>query len=101
GVIDEPDSTCRGVGAFGFSSFTSSPLKIKTGDSLVIYSDGLTEAENPNGEMLGEQTVKEIIRAEASLGAQHLEKKLLDSIQTFTRGHAQSDDITLMIVEKT
>jgi sigma-B regulation protein RsbU (phosphoserine phosphatase) len=89
------------VGAFSFASYDASPLHLEKGDSMVIYSDGLTEAENPNGDMLGEARVKEIIRREASAGAQVLEQKLLDAIQTFTKGHAQSDDITLMIIEKT
>jgi len=51
--------------------------------------------------MLGDQRVKEIIRAEAPGGAQNLEMKLLEAIQTFTKGRSQTDDITLMIVEKT
>ena len=52
--------------------------------------------------MLGEDKVKEIIRANAVSGAEVLEQKLLEAIQTFTQGQSQSDDITLMIVgEKT
>jgi serine phosphatase RsbU (regulator of sigma subunit)/pSer/pThr/pTyr-binding forkhead associated (FHA) protein len=101
GEIDELVSNNMIVGAFSFASYDASPLQLEKGDSMVIYSDGLTEAENPNGDMLGEACVKEIIRREASAGAQVLEQKLLDAIQTFTKGHAQSDDITLMIIEKT
>jgi sigma-B regulation protein RsbU (phosphoserine phosphatase) len=101
GEIEELSSNNIVVGAFSFASYESSPLQLHKGDSMVIYSDGLTEAENPAGQMFGETQVKEIIRHEASRGAQVLEQKLLDAIHTFTKGQAQSDDITLMIEEKT
>jgi serine phosphatase RsbU (regulator of sigma subunit) len=101
GQIEELSSNNMIVGAFSFATYDSMPLQLNTGDSLVIYSDGLTEAENPTGEMLGETKVKEIIQREASAGAQVLEQKLLEAIHTFTEGQAQSDDITLMIIEKT
>jgi serine phosphatase RsbU (regulator of sigma subunit) len=100
GEIEEMSSTGLIVGALSFASYELAPLHLNSGDSLVIYSDGLTEAENPNGEMLGEAKVKDIIRRQASAGAEVLEQKLLEAIHTFTEGQAQSDDITLMIIEK-
>ena len=50
--------------------------------------------------MLGEEGVKAVIRAEARAGAKQLEEKLLDTIQSFTAGRSQTDDITLIIVER-
>ena len=100
GEIEEMSSTGLIVGALSFASYELAPLHLNSGDSLVIYSDGLSEAENPNGEMLGEAKVKDIIRRQASAGAEVLEQKLLEAIHTFTEGQAQSDDITLMIIEK-
>jgi len=100
GEIEELMSNNMIVGAFSFATYESAPLKLEQGDVLVIYSDGLTEAENPAGEMLGEKRVMDIIRKDAPGGAELLEKKLLDAIQSFTQGRSQTDDITLMIVEK-
>jgi serine phosphatase RsbU (regulator of sigma subunit) len=60
----------------------------------------LTEAENLKGEMLGEEAVKQIIRAEAAAGSKQLEQKLLDTIQSFTAGRLPTDDITLILVER-
>jgi serine phosphatase RsbU (regulator of sigma subunit) len=51
--------------------------------------------------MLGEEKVKDIIKTNAVNGAQVLEQKLLEAVQSFTEGRSQTDDITLMIVEKT
>jgi serine phosphatase RsbU (regulator of sigma subunit) len=101
GEIEELQSNNIVVGAFSFATYESAPLHLGRGDVLVIYSDGLTEAENPAREMLGEDSVKSIIRSNAVNGAQVLEQKLLDAVQSFTEGRSQTDDITLMIVEKT
>src|SRR5438552_7212469 len=100
GEIEELGSNNMIVGAFSFVSYQSNALQLHKGDVLVVYSDGLTEAENPQGEMLGEDRVKEVIRMEASAGAKHLEDKLLETIQNFTVGRSQTDDITITIVER-
>jgi phosphoserine phosphatase RsbU/P len=98
--IEQIDSNNMIVGAFPFATYQAAPLQLNKGDVLVAYSDGLTEAENPQGEMLGEERVKNIICSEAPAGSKQLETKLLDTIQSFTMGRAQTDDITIMIVER-
>ena len=101
GEIEELPSNNLLLGAFDSVCFQSAPLEVRKGDMLVVYSDGLMEAEDADGEMLGEERVKEVIRREAPAGALHLESKLLEAIQRFTRGHPQTDDITLLLVGRT
>jgi serine phosphatase RsbU (regulator of sigma subunit) len=98
--IEELGSNNMIVGAFSYASYQPDSLQLEKGDVLVVYSDGLTEAENPHGEMLGEERVKDVIRREAPSGSKHLEQKLLETIQRFTGGRSQTDDITLMIIER-
>src|SRR6266850_1417835 len=98
--IEEIASNNMIVGAFPSATYSAAALQLNKGDVLVAYSDGLTEAENPQGEMLGEEHVKNIIRTEAPAGSKHLERKLLETIQNFTMGRSQTDDITLVIVER-
>jgi serine phosphatase RsbU (regulator of sigma subunit)/pSer/pThr/pTyr-binding forkhead associated (FHA) protein len=100
GEIEELHSNNIIVGAFAFATYEPANLKLNPGDVLLAYSDGLTEAENPRGEMLGEEGVKAVIRSEATAGAKQLEQKLLDTIQSFTAGRSQTDDITLILVER-
>ena len=100
GEIEELQSNNMIVGAFPFAAYETAALKLNSGDVLLAYSDGLTEAENPRGEMLGEERVKGVLRAEAPAGSQNLEQKLLDTIQQFTAGRALPDDITLILVER-
>jgi serine phosphatase RsbU (regulator of sigma subunit) len=100
GEIEELTSNNIIVGAFTFATFEAATLELNPGDVLLAYTDGLTEAENPHGEMLGEEGVKQVIRAEASSGSKHLEEKLLQKIQSFTAGRSLTDDITIIIVER-
>jgi serine phosphatase RsbU (regulator of sigma subunit)/pSer/pThr/pTyr-binding forkhead associated (FHA) protein len=98
--IEELESNNMIVGAFPFATYQPASLQLNQGDVLLAYSDGLTEAENVKGEMLGEEAVKQIMRTEASAGAKQLEQKLLDTIQSYTAGRLATDDITLILVER-
>jgi len=100
GDIEEVPSNNIIVGAFSFATYEASPLQLGVGDVLVAYSDGLTEAEGKDGEPFGEDRLKDIIRSEAPIGSKHLEQKVLEAIQNFTMGRSQTDDITIVIVEK-
>jgi sigma-B regulation protein RsbU (phosphoserine phosphatase) len=98
--IEELPSTGLLLGVFGFASYEPSPFHLNVGDILLVYSDGLTEAENSSGEQFGEERLQELILREAPSGTDHMETALLASIQDFTAGHAQTDDITIMIAER-
>ena len=74
---------------------------METGDLLLVYSDGLTDAENQREEMFGDERLLELVREAAPAGSRVLECKLLRAIEEFTQGTPQTDDITFVIVEKT
>jgi serine phosphatase RsbU (regulator of sigma subunit) len=99
--IEELTSTAMMVGAFDFATFESSPFEMQVGDILLVYTDGLTEAEAHSGEMFGEERVKEIILREASSGADQMLKSMLGALETFTGSKPQTDDITIVIAERT
>ena len=88
------------LGMFDFASYQARSLHLDKGDTLVVYSDGLTDAENPEREMFGEKSLLEIIRQEAPSGSRAVEQKLLKAIEDFTQGIPQTDDITFVVVEK-
>jgi len=100
GTIEELESTSMVLGLFDFATYEATPIDLHSGDVLVAYSDGLTEAENNREEMFGEERVKEIIRREAPSGVARLHDALISSIAEFTRGHDQSDDITIVIAHR-
>src|SRR4029453_12154402 len=100
GTIEELPSTNMVLGLFDFVTFEETPIELHSGDVLLAYSDGLTEAENSREEMLGEERVKEILQREGPKGVNRLHEGLLDCIAEFTKGRDQSDDITIVIAQR-
>jgi sigma-B regulation protein RsbU (phosphoserine phosphatase) len=100
GTIEELISDAYFLGMFDFASYQTRKFHLGAGDILVVYSDGLTEAENPQGEMFGEERLLEVIRREAPSGSQAVEQGFLKAIEDFTLGVPQTDDITFVVVEK-
>jgi serine phosphatase RsbU (regulator of sigma subunit) len=101
GKIEWLESDHYPLGMFELAAYRSLPLQLCKGDVLVVYSDGLPDAQNQRGEMFGEKRLLNLIRREAPLGSHALEEKLLQAIDEFTEGTPQTDDITFVIVEKT
>jgi len=99
--IEELPSNSLILGAFDFAEFNATPFELHRGDILLIYSDGLTEAEDPSGQMFGEERVKEILLKHGELGAKQVHQVLLSVIQEFTHGRAQTDDMTFVIAQRT
>jgi serine phosphatase RsbU (regulator of sigma subunit) len=100
GKIEELVPDAYVLGMFDFASYQSRTLQLRKGDVLVVYSDGLTDAENPREEMFGEERLLRLIQQEAPSGSRALEQKLLKEIEEFTQGMPQTDDITFVVVEK-
>ncbi len=99
GEIEELHSEGLILGAFESVSYDSCPLQLNSGDVLVVYSDGVTDAENPRGEMFGEERFLQVIRSNASAGVEVLEEKILEALDQFTEGMAQTDDITFVLID--
>jgi len=100
GTIEELFPDAFVLGMFDSASYQSRTLHLDKGDILVVYSDGLTDAENQQEEMFGEERLLKIIQQEAPSGSHALEQKFLQAIEEFTQGMPQTDDITFVVVEK-
>jgi serine phosphatase RsbU (regulator of sigma subunit) len=100
GKIEELTSDAYILGLFDFASYQPRTLHLDKGDILVVYSDGLTDAQNQQEEMFGEERLLQIIRQEAPSGSYAIEQRFLKAIEEFTQGMPQSDDITFVVVEK-
>ena len=86
--------------AFDFADYSAIPIQLNQGDLLVVYSDGLTEAENMKGDMFEEERLIKLIRENGSKGAGTLQESILDAIEKFTQNRAQTDDITFLLTER-
>jgi CheY-like chemotaxis protein len=100
GKIENLRADAPVLGVLSGATYQHRGFHLAPGDLLVIYSDGLTDAEDPAGEMLGEQRLREILRREASSGGKAVEQAFLRAIDDFTQGTPQTDDITFMIIDR-
>ena len=100
GAIEALISDAYFLGMFDFASYQTREFHLAEGDILVVYSDGLTEAQNPQGEMFGEDRLLQVVRREAPLGSQAVEQGFLKAMEDFTMGIPQTDDITFVVVER-
>lgn len=73
---------------------------LQSGEALVIYSDGVSEAANQKGEEFGIERLSTVIRENLKRSASGLRDKIESSLSTFTQSAPAGDDITLVIVKK-
>jgi serine phosphatase RsbU (regulator of sigma subunit) len=76
-------------------SYEQVEFKLEPGDSVVLYTDGITEAMNSKGEVYGSQRLKTAL-ASAPGGIEEVGQALLDDVRRFIRGRLQSDDICVV-----
>jgi sigma-B regulation protein RsbU (phosphoserine phosphatase) len=74
---------------------------LQAGDVLVLFTDGLWEARNAEGEFFGKERMKQIIDHDGGEAAQRLVDCLVESHRQFTADMPQEDDLTLLVVRKT
>ena len=73
-------------------------ITIKPGDSLILYSDGVTEALNDQGVEFGESRLLAEARSNVRFGAAGTVEAIFSAVDTYSNGTEQSDDITCMVV---
>jgi phosphoserine phosphatase RsbU/P len=100
GKIEVLDSDAYVLGLFDCATYPSRAFHLDKGDILVVYSDGLPDAQNQQEEMFGEEKLLTLIRQEGPSGSQALQQAFLKAIEEFTQGVPQTDDITFVVVEK-
>ena len=74
-------------------------LSIEPGDKLVIYSDGVTEAENHEGKFFGTERLRNLLRENATDGCAELHARIIAAIDEYAAGALLSDDVTLVVCE--
>src|ERR1041384_6059734 len=78
-------------------SFEQREIQLEPGDTLFLYTDGVTEAFDPARECFGEDRLLQALR-EPSADSKELTERVLGAVRAFTRGEAQSDDIALFAI---
>ena len=87
------------AGSFEDVEFPEYTVKMKPGDCLFMYTDGVTEAENKSGELFGETRLEEVLRKSKACGADNLPNAVTVEINCFAQESEQSDDITMLTLQ--
>ncbi|HVO56283.1 MAG TPA: SpoIIE family protein phosphatase [Dongiaceae bacterium] len=89
------------VGLVPDAEYTAACLKLEPGDTLVLFSDGVTEAMDPEEQLYGVPRLCETLQGKGTMQLEELQKTVLESVENFTRGARQADDLTLLLVRYT
>jgi sigma-B regulation protein RsbU (phosphoserine phosphatase) len=93
------EATAMPVGMLAEAEFKVEERQLSPGDRIVIYTDGVTEAQNPSGEFFGRKQLREIVVAHAGDGCAALHDAVLRTVKNFISDAPQADDITLVVLE--
>ena len=84
------------LGVMDGAEYKARSVKLQPGDTLVLYSDGVTEAMNQTGDEYGLERLREVTVATSSQGAEEVTKSIFASVREFAGEAPQSDDITCL-----
>jgi len=99
GECIELEATGMPVGLMEGAEFALETLRLAPGDRVVIYSDGVTEAQNQKREFFGKKRLNEILKTHAGESCSAIHDAIQEGVTAFTEGAPQSDDITLVVLE--
>ena len=101
GSVEMLKTECNLVlGAVDGVSFTNQSLQLNPGDALVMYTDGVTEAENKEHAQFGEPRLEAVLAELKGAPSKQIVETVRTKIREFTDGAAQSDDITQLVIRR-
>lgn len=100
GRIEQLSSGGFPLGIIPGAEFELGEMQLGTGEALVIYSDGVSEANDPQGEEFGLDRLADVVKNNLRASASGLRDKVESALSAFTKTAPANDDITLVIVKR-
>ena len=101
GTVEElPRQSDVMLGVFDMIEYKEASLQLEPGDTLVMFTDGVTEAMNPENKEFGTGQLMTILSGLAGKSSQQIIEVVKDAIKDFSDGAEQSDDITMLVVKR-
>jgi stage II sporulation SpoE-like protein len=98
GTIERPDRGGLVLGAFETARYEEEAIALGPGDTLVLFSDGVTDAENPAGEQYGEERLLVALEGSARRSPDDVLERVLTSVRSFTSEQPPADDVTVLVI---
>jgi phosphoserine phosphatase RsbU/P len=86
------------VGLLPEAHYVVARATLEPGDTLVLFSDGVTEAADVGEQMYGVPRLSQVLAGQHEAPLDDLQKRVVDSVENFARGAMQADDITLLFI---
>ena len=98
--ITNLDRTGIALGVITEAEFHAKSLRMSSGDILLMYTDGVTDAINPKGDRYDEHRLHDVILNHASKPAESIASEIINSLQKFAGDRDPYDDITYIILKR-
>ena len=98
--VQSLDRTGMPLGMLEGNSWKVGSIQFQPGDLLVMYTDGVTEAENTSHEFFGTDRLTTVVRENFGMKAQEIHERIIQGLCEFTGSLSQCDDITLMVLAR-
>jgi serine phosphatase RsbU (regulator of sigma subunit) len=99
-TFEELPPVSHPLGLFPQVSFEEQRAELESGDFLLVYSDGVTEACNEKGEFFGEQRLMDLLPRLRGRSAEDAATLLLAEVETFIGEERLSDDLSLVFLKR-
>ena len=86
------------VGLLPNFPYSQATVELRSSDMLLAFTDGISEAMNPDDEEWGEERLIETAKSAKALSAAYTVKLIVDAADRFANGAEQHDDMTLMVI---
>ncbi len=100
GTTEELSDGGLALGVLEDSTYEERPLAVGHGDVVVLYTDGVSEAENESGEQFGPERIESIVRAHPEHDARELTQDIVAAVLDWAGERGLGDDLTLLVMRK-
>jgi sigma-B regulation protein RsbU (phosphoserine phosphatase) len=100
GDVTSIDATGLPIGIFCREQYSAREFQLEPGDSLLLYTDGLTESRSPYDAEYGTERLSKMVGAKHSFAPQALTAACLDDARFFRAGQPKTDDLTVMVIQR-
>lgn len=99
GTIEKLTTEGMALGVEKFDEVQTSSVQLDSGDSLLLFTDGVVEAHNDEMKMFGEKQLMESFKKRKELKAKQIVDELIEEVAFFAGGSPQYDDLTLIVIK--
>jgi sigma-B regulation protein RsbU (phosphoserine phosphatase) len=100
GGIESIEATGLPLGLFCDGQYSASQVKLEPGETILVYTDGVTEARNHDDDEYGLERLKAVLPRCRKLAPEEMTGECLQDVEAFLAGSQRADDLTLMVIRR-